>query len=190
MTTLLRFVLLNQHMCYVVSLPFHDSVITWVFFPHYWPFVTGIQYWILITKSRWCGALIFCLLLAWTSCWSKSLTRELRRHAHDIIHPYIHQPILVAIQTSICSRTSACTLMTTESINKLKIYISKNVLCGVWFWFWFHPPTHTPNRTLFGARTIQLLPKSSFMLKIMLFDSPLIKYVWYFQRNFQTLSSQ
>ena len=39
---------------------YHDDVIKWKHFPHYWPFVWGIQ-WSLVNsphKVQWCGALM------------------------------------------------------------------------------------------------------------------------------------
>ena len=38
----------------------------WKRFPYYWPFVEGIP----SQRSRWCGAMMFFLLLARTSCWT------------------------------------------------------------------------------------------------------------------------
>ena len=34
-----------------------------------WGESTGHR-WILLRKDQWCGAMMFCLLLVWTSCWT------------------------------------------------------------------------------------------------------------------------
>ena len=52
----------------------HDDVIKWKHFPCYWTFVRGIH-WSLVNsphKGRWCGALMFSLICAWTNGWVNS----------------------------------------------------------------------------------------------------------------------
>ena len=52
----------------------HDDIIKWKHFPHYWPFVQGIHRspvnsqwcWALI-NSQWCWALIFSLINGWVN---------------------------------------------------------------------------------------------------------------------------
>ena len=53
---------------------YHDDVMTWKIIPHYWCFVmeSTDDLWIPLTKGQWwqlCGAFMFSLMLAWTSCW-------------------------------------------------------------------------------------------------------------------------
>ena len=58
---------------------YHDDVIKWKHFPHYWPFVH---------KGQWRGALMFSLIWAWINGWVNSREAgDLRRHrAHyDVI---------------------------------------------------------------------------------------------------------
>ena len=50
---------------------FHDDVIKWKHFPHYWPFVRGIHRWQVNSphKGQWRGALMFSLICAWINGW-------------------------------------------------------------------------------------------------------------------------
>ena len=61
--------LVTRNMECVVRLcpPFHDDVIKWKHFPHYWPFVRGIQRPPVNSphKGQWGGALMFSLISAW-----------------------------------------------------------------------------------------------------------------------------
>ena len=61
----------------------HDDVMTWKRFPHYWPFVRGINRWpvLPLVKGRWCGSLVFNLLSAWVSCWTNGRITFLWHHS-------------------------------------------------------------------------------------------------------------
>ena len=57
-------------------------VMTWKRFPYCWPLwgeSTGHE-WILLTNGQWWGSLMICLLLGWTSCWTKSWVVGNSRH--------------------------------------------------------------------------------------------------------------
>ena len=47
----------------------HDDVMTWKHFPNHWNFVRGLY---LVESPHKYGALVFSLLLVWTSCWTNS----------------------------------------------------------------------------------------------------------------------
>ena len=69
---------------------FHDDVIKWKHFPHYWPFVRGIHRSPVISphKGQWRGALIFSLICVWINGWVNNReVGNLRRYrAHyDVI---------------------------------------------------------------------------------------------------------
>ena len=69
---------------------YHDDVIKWKHFPHYWPFVRGIHRSPVNSphKGQWCGALMFSLFCAWKNGWvNNSEAGDLRPyHAHyDVI---------------------------------------------------------------------------------------------------------
>ena len=51
--------------------PFHDDIIKWKHFPHYWPFVWGIHQSPVNSqhKGQWQGALMFSLICTWTNSW-------------------------------------------------------------------------------------------------------------------------
>ena len=75
----------------------HDDVIKWKNFPRYWPFVRGIHRSPVDSahKGKWCGALMFSLICAWTNGWSNNRDAggDFRRHrAHydvTVMIPYI-----------------------------------------------------------------------------------------------------
>ena len=77
---------------------FHDNVIKWEHFLHYWPFVWGIHRSPVNSplKSQWCGALLFSLICAWiNNRWVNNREAgELRhRRAHyDIIVMFVELP--------------------------------------------------------------------------------------------------
>ena len=56
---------------------FHDDVIKWKHFPHYWPFVWGIHRSPVDSphKGQWCRALMFSLIYAWTNSWGNNWDR-------------------------------------------------------------------------------------------------------------------
>ena len=64
----------------------HDDVIKWKHFPHYWPFVQGIQGSPVNSphKGQWRGALMFSLICVWINGWGNNREAgDLRRyHAH------------------------------------------------------------------------------------------------------------
>ena len=65
------------------SVAFNDDVIKWKHFPRYWPFVRGIHRSPVNSphKGQWHGALMFCLICAWTRGWVNNRdTCVLRRH--------------------------------------------------------------------------------------------------------------
>ena len=49
----------------------HDDIIKWKHFPHYWPFVWGIHWWLVnsLHKGQWRGALMFSLIFARINSW-------------------------------------------------------------------------------------------------------------------------
>ena len=62
----------------------HYDVIKWRHFPHYWPFVRGNHQSPVNSphKEKWCGALMFYLICAWTNCWVNNRnTGDLRCHS-------------------------------------------------------------------------------------------------------------
>ena len=55
----------------ILNLWYHDDVIKWKHFMHYWPFVRGIH-WSPVNsphKGQWRGALMFFLICAWINGW-------------------------------------------------------------------------------------------------------------------------
>ena len=54
-----------------MGIPWHDDIIKWKHFPHYWPFVRGIHRSRVNSphKGQWRGALMFCLICAWINSW-------------------------------------------------------------------------------------------------------------------------
>ena len=50
---------------------FHDNVIKWKYFPHYWPFVRGIHRSMVNSphKGQWRRALMFSLICSWIHGW-------------------------------------------------------------------------------------------------------------------------
>ena len=76
----------SENFCIRNSLQ-HAYIIKWKYFPCYWPFVWGIQWWPLNSrhKGQWRGALmIFSSISAWTNSWENNQhTGDLRcHHAH------------------------------------------------------------------------------------------------------------
>ena len=61
---------------------YDDDVMTWMCFPHNWPFVgeSDSHWWIPLTKGQWCRT----LMLAWKSCWTNvCVAVEFRCHSSD-----------------------------------------------------------------------------------------------------------
>ena len=70
---------------------FHNEVIEWKHFPHYWQFVLGIH-WSPVNsphKGQWRGALMFTLICAWINRWVNN------REAGNLRHHRAHYDIIV-----------------------------------------------------------------------------------------------
>ena len=86
-------VLIHTHKLTMVHMPCHeiqDDVIKWNHFPHYWPFVRGIQRLTVNSphKGQWRGALMFSLICAWMNGWVNNREAgDLRCHRdhYDVI---------------------------------------------------------------------------------------------------------
>ena len=75
----------------------HDDVIKWKHFPRYWPFVRGIHRWPVNSphKGQWHGALMFCLICAWTNGWvNNGDAGDLRRHRAHFYVTVMHFRVL------------------------------------------------------------------------------------------------
>ena len=73
----------------------HDDVIKKKPFPRYWPFVRGIHRSPVNSphKGQWHGALMFCLICAWTNVWvSNRDAGDLRRHCTHYDVTVMHPP--------------------------------------------------------------------------------------------------
>ena len=69
----------------------HDMIMTWQWFPHYWPYVRGIHGSLLDSadKGPVTVTLIFPLLLAWISCWTnRRVVSAFRWHDAHVISPW------------------------------------------------------------------------------------------------------
>ena len=89
---------------YLTTLHFfqiHDGVIKWKQFLCYWPFVEGIHRSPVNSphKGQWRGALMFCLICAWTNGWVNNRdVSDLRRHrAHDDVTVMYIVPLQLTI---------------------------------------------------------------------------------------------
>ena len=71
--------------------PWHDDVIKWKHFPRHWPFVRGIHRSPVNTlhKGQWRGALMFCLICAWTDSWANN------GDAGDLVRYRAHYDVIV-----------------------------------------------------------------------------------------------
>ena len=69
----------------------NDDVIKWKHFPHYWPFVLGIQRSPVNSpqKGQRRGALMFSLIYVWINSWIKN------REAGDLRHCRAHYDVIV-----------------------------------------------------------------------------------------------
>ena len=68
---------------YPCSLPYHDDVIKWKHFPHYWPFVRWIHRSPVNSphEGQWRGALMFSMICTRTNGWvNNGEAGDLRRH--------------------------------------------------------------------------------------------------------------
>ena len=73
---------------------YHDDVIKWKHFPHYWPFARGIHRSPVNSphKDQWRGALMFSLISVWRNGWVNNREAgDLRRYlAHCDVTVMIH----------------------------------------------------------------------------------------------------
>ena len=70
---------------------FHDVVVKWKHFPHYWPFVRGIHQSLVNSphKGQWQGTLMFFFIYYWTKSWVNN------RYADDLRHHHTHYDFTV-----------------------------------------------------------------------------------------------
>ena len=99
-----------------ISHIYHNDVIKWIYFPHYWPFVRGIHRSPVNSphKGQWRGALMFSLICARINGWENTGgAGDLRRHR-------AHYDVIVMInaktQHSCCILVETLSLMIVESI--------------------------------------------------------------------------
>ena len=61
---------MNQN-SYIGKQKYHDDILKWKYFLHYWPFVRGIHQSLVDSPHKFqrCRALIFSLICAWTNGW-------------------------------------------------------------------------------------------------------------------------
>ena len=83
--TRLQWVIMTVYFAWLLLPPnfFHDDVIKWKHFPHYWPFVRIIHQSPVNSphKGQWRGALMFSLICFWINSWVNNLEAgDLRRH--------------------------------------------------------------------------------------------------------------
>ena len=71
--------------------PYHDDLINWKHFPHYWPFVTGIHRSPVDSphKGQWRRALMFFVICAWANGWAN------KRGAGDMKRHHAHYDVTV-----------------------------------------------------------------------------------------------
>ena len=78
---------------------YHDDVIKWKHFPHYWPFVRGIQRPPVNSpqnKSQWRGALMLSLICVWINgCVNNREAGDLRRY-----HVHYHVMVMINSRTN------------------------------------------------------------------------------------------
>ena len=72
---------------------FHDDVIKWKHFSHYWPFERGIPRSPLNSphKGQWRGALTFSLICVWINGWVNT------REAGDLRRYHVHYDVIVIL---------------------------------------------------------------------------------------------
>ena len=77
---------------------FHDDVIKWKHFPHYWPFVRGIHRSPVNSphKGQWRGTLMFTLICVWINGCVNN------RKAGDLWRDCIHYGVTVMFQALVC----------------------------------------------------------------------------------------
>ena len=85
-----------------ISAKTDDDVIKWKHVPRYWPFVRGVNQWLMSSphKGQWGGALIFSLICAWTNDWANNRdVGDLRRHHrhYDVIAMTFHKPLTYCV---------------------------------------------------------------------------------------------
>ena len=82
--------LVMDYLYTIVETVWHDDVITWKHFPHYWPFVRGFHRSPVNSphKGQWLGALLFSLICARINGWvNNGGAGDLRRYRtyYDVI---------------------------------------------------------------------------------------------------------
>ena len=80
----------------------HDDVIKWKYFPHFWPFVWEIHRSPVnsLHKSQWRRALVFSLICAWTHGWVNDCKAgDLRRHRAHYDVTVMDKPKLRYVQS-------------------------------------------------------------------------------------------
>ena len=91
---------------------YHDDVIKWKHFPHYWPSVRAIH-WSLVDsprKGQWRGALLFSLISAWKNGWANNLD------AGDLRCHYTHYDVPVMVYNFSLSRSWTLTSTLTSML--------------------------------------------------------------------------
>ena len=91
--------------------PYHDDVMKWKHFPHYWPFVRGIHRPQMDSphKGQWRGALMFSLICSWTNFWAN------KRDAGDMRRHCAHYDVTVMLCTF--ARLAIVTLPPSDGLN-------------------------------------------------------------------------
>ena len=81
---------------FILTVSFHDDIIKWKHFPHYWPFMPRIHGSLVNSphKGQWCEALVFSLICAWTNGWVNN------RDASDLRCHHTHYDVTVMFTTS------------------------------------------------------------------------------------------
>ena len=119
---------------------YHDDVIKWKHFPHYWPFVPVV--WSSVNyphKGQWSGALMFSLICAWTKGQINNQdSRDLRRHHahHDatVMHVNFLPNRLVARILQCISPTSHNAPLCNRNMHTCAYFCYKVVHSGIFVW--------------------------------------------------------
>ena len=109
---------LTEEMCFSSHTQiFHDDVIKWKHFPHYWPFVRGIHRSPVNArkKDQWRGALMFSLICVWINGWVNN------REAGNLRRYCAHYDVSVMLLKFWGKQWSGRMLYTTASIHSQKL---------------------------------------------------------------------